>query len=68
MTSRQGIGLCRTEHMFFEDDRIQGDAPEMILTTTGTTRSRRLKTAPPYQRDDFMGIFKAMKVAPVTIA
>ena len=62
----EGIGLCRTEHMFFEGDRIKA-MREMILSTTKDDRIKALDKLLPYQRDDFMGIFKAMKGMPVTI-
>ncbi|MGH7242249.1 MAG: pyruvate, phosphate dikinase [Phycisphaerales bacterium] len=62
----EGIGLCRTEHMFFEGDRIKA-MREMILSTTKDDRIKALEKLLPYQRDDFMGIFKAMKGMPVTI-
>ena len=62
----QGIGLCRTEHMFFEGDRIVA-MREMILAETVGTREAALEKLLPYQRDDFIGIFEAMKGLPVTI-
>ncbi|MHC5001508.1 MAG: pyruvate, phosphate dikinase [Planctomycetota bacterium] len=62
----QGIGLCRTEHMFFEGDRIIA-MREMILAETVEQRTKALKKLLPYQRRDFAGIFKAMKGLPVTI-
>jgi len=62
----EGIGLCRTEHMFFEGDRIKS-MREMILAETTEARVKALDKLLPYQRDDFMGIFKAMKGMPVTI-
>ncbi|MBI1373883.1 MAG: pyruvate, phosphate dikinase [Phycisphaera sp.] len=62
----QGIGLCRTEHMFFEGDRITA-MREMILADTLPAREKALKKLLPYQRKDFEGIFKAMKGLPVTI-
>jgi len=62
----QGIGLCRTEHMFFEGDRITA-MREMILAETQTDREKALKKLLPYQRDDFVGIFTAMKGLPVTV-
>jgi pyruvate,orthophosphate dikinase len=62
----EGIGLCRTEHMFFEGDRIKA-MREMILATNKDDRVKALAKLLPYQRDDFMGIFKAMKGLPVTI-
>jgi pyruvate,orthophosphate dikinase len=62
----QGIGLCRTEHMFFEGDRIQA-MRAMILATTTKDRRAALKKLLPLQRKDFIGIFKAMDGLPVTI-
>ena len=61
-----GIGLCRTEHMFFEGDRIYA-MREMILAETKEARVEALKKLLPLQRDDFAGIFRAMKGYPVTI-
>jgi pyruvate,orthophosphate dikinase len=62
----QGIGLCRTEHMFFGPDRI---APmrEMILADDEKGRKKALRKLLPLQRNDFIGIFKAMDGLPVTI-
>jgi pyruvate, orthophosphate dikinase len=62
----EGIGLCRTEHMFFEGDRIMA-MREMILAENEEDRRAALKKLLPYQRKDFEGIFKAMKGLPVTI-
>ncbi len=62
----EGIGLTRTEHMFFEGDRIKA-MREMILSETIEAREKALAKLLPYQRDDFVGIFKAMKGLPVTI-
>ncbi|MBN1408114.1 MAG: pyruvate, phosphate dikinase [Calditrichaceae bacterium] len=62
----QGIGLCRTEHMFFEGDRIIA-VREMILSNDEDGRRKALEKLLPYQRDDFYGIFKAMHDLPVTI-
>ena len=62
----QGIGLCRTEHMFFEGDRITA-MREMILSETEKDRRKALKKLLPFQRKDFEGIFTAMKGLPVTI-
>jgi pyruvate,orthophosphate dikinase len=62
----QGIGLCRTEHMFFEGDRIR-DMRAMILATSEKERRLALKDLLPLQRKDFIGIFKAMNGLPVTI-
>ncbi len=61
-----GIGLCRTEHMFFEGDRIDA-MREMILAETVEARKAALAKILPYQRDDFAGIFRALKGYPVTI-
>ena len=54
----QGIGLCRTEHMFFEEDRITA-MREMILAEDEVARRKALKKLLPIQRKDFEGIFKA---------
>jgi len=62
----EGIGLCRTEHMFFEGERIKA-MREMILADNTEDRRKALDVLMPFQRDDFMGIFKAMKGLPVTI-
>lgn len=62
----QGIGLCRTEHMFFEPDRII-HMRAMILAETEKDRKAALKKLLPYQRKDFEGIFKAMNGLPVTV-
>ena len=62
----QGIGLCRTEHMFFEGDRIKA-VREMILASDEAGRRKALDKLLPYQRDDFYGIFKAMHDLPVTV-
>ncbi|MGI9458152.1 MAG: pyruvate, phosphate dikinase, partial [Aeoliella sp.] len=62
----QGIGLCRTEHMFFEGERIMA-MREMILAESETARKAALKKLLPLQRKDFVGIFTAMKGMPVTI-
>jgi pyruvate,orthophosphate dikinase len=62
----EGIGLCRTEHMFFEGDRIDA-MREMILAGTRDERARALAKLLPYQRDDFIGIFTALKGLPATI-
>ena len=62
----EGIGLCRTEHMFFEGDRIIA-MREMILSENKADREAALKKLLPYQRKDFEGIFKAMNTLPVTI-
>jgi pyruvate,orthophosphate dikinase len=62
----EGIGLCRTEHMFFGEDKIDA-VREMILADSGAERERALKKILPLQRADFEGIFKAMEDRPVTI-
>jgi pyruvate,orthophosphate dikinase len=62
----QGIGLCRTEHMFFEGDRIDA-MREMILAGTKDERARALAKLLPYQREDFIGIFDALDGLPATI-
>ncbi len=62
----EGIGLCRTEHMFFEGDRIKA-VREMILADNEAGRRKALDKLLPYQRDDFYGIFKAMHDLPVTV-
>ncbi|TES92304.1 MAG: pyruvate, phosphate dikinase [Desulfobacteraceae bacterium] len=62
----EGIGLCRTEHMFFEGDRIIA-VREMILADDEAGRRKALDKLLPYQREDFYGIFKAMHDLPVTI-
>jgi pyruvate,orthophosphate dikinase len=62
----QGIGLTRTEHMFFEGDRIDA-VREMILAETVEARRKALAKLLPYQREDFTGIFKALKGLPATI-
>jgi pyruvate,orthophosphate dikinase len=61
-----GIGLTRTEHMFFEGDRIDA-MREMILADTIGGREAALAKLLPYQREDFLGIFKALKGYPATI-
>ena len=62
----QGIGLCRTEHMFFEGERILA-MREMILAHNEKDRRAALKKLLPFQRKDFVGIFTAMKGFPVTV-
>jgi len=62
----EGIGLCRTEHMFFEGDRIQA-MREMIVARDESGRRRALAKLLPMQRADFEGIFEAMDGLPVTI-
>jgi len=62
----QGIGLCRTEHMFMQQDRLP-IVQEMILSHTAHERAAALEQLLPFQRDDFTGILEAMKGLPVTI-
>ena len=62
----QGIGLCRTEHMFFEGDRIAA-IREMICSDTVEQRERALAKLLPMQQGDFEGIYEAMEGCPVTI-
>jgi pyruvate,orthophosphate dikinase len=61
-----GIGLCRTEHMFFEGNRIDA-MREMILADNLEDRKKALAKLLPYQRDDFIGIFRTLKGLPATI-
>jgi len=61
-----GIGLCRTEHMFFEGQRIDA-MREMILAESVEDRKKALAKLLPYQREDFVGIFKALNGYPATI-
>jgi pyruvate,orthophosphate dikinase len=62
----EGIGLCRTEHMFFGEGKI-GPMREMIVAETEDARRKALDKLLPLQREDFAGIFRAMKGRPVTI-
>lgn len=62
----QGIGLCRTEHMFFEGDRIKA-MREMIVAKTTEARRKALAKLLPYQQSDFEGIFDVMEELPVVI-
>jgi pyruvate,orthophosphate dikinase len=62
----EGIGLCRTEHMFFEGERILA-MREMIVAEDEESRRAALAKLLPFQRDDFIGIFTAMKGLPVTV-
>ncbi|MBX2974538.1 MAG: pyruvate, phosphate dikinase [Ignavibacteriaceae bacterium] len=62
----QGIGLCRTEHMFFGESKIL-PMRKMILSDSVEARKSALAELLPYQREDFKGIFKAMKGYPVTV-
>lgn len=61
-----GIGLCRTEHMFFEGDKIKA-MREMILAEDAGGRKKALEKILPYQKEDFKGIFRAMDGCPVTV-
>lgn len=62
----EGIGLCRTEHMFFNEDRIPS-VRRMILSNSKEQREKYLAELLPMQREDFIGIYKAMKNLPVTV-
>ena len=62
----QGVGLCRTEHMFFAEERIPA-VREMIVASTLEQRKAALAKILPMQREDFIGIYKALKGYPVTI-
>ena len=62
----EGIGLCRTEHMFFETDRIKA-VREMILASSQEEREKALDKILPMQRQDFIELFEAMQGFPVTI-
>ena len=62
----QGIGLCRTEHMFFEEERLPV-VQQMILASSSTERQAALDKLLPIQRDDFAGILRAMDGLPVVI-
>ncbi len=62
----EGIGLCRTEHMFFDEERILS-VREMILSKTKEDRSKALEKLLPHQRKDFSEIFKIMNGLPVTV-
>ena len=61
-----GIGLCRTEHMFFEGEKIKA-MREMILAENQDGRRKALEKILPYQQEDFEGIFEAMEGCPVTV-
>ena len=61
-----GIGLCRTEHMFFESEKIKA-MREMILSETAEGREKALAKILPYQKADFLGIFRAMDGCPVNV-
>ena len=62
----EGIGLCRTEHMFFDPERIEAFR-EMICSDTVEEREKALEKIEPYQQDDFRQLFEAMEGNPVTI-
>ncbi len=62
----EGIGLCRTEHMFFDEERILS-VREMILSKTPEDRAKALKKLLPHQKKDFIKIFKIMNGLPVTV-
>jgi pyruvate,orthophosphate dikinase len=62
----EGIGLCRTEHMFFEEERIEA-MREMILADDSRGRATALAKLLPFQREDFIGLFREMRGLPVTI-
>ncbi|AUX26147.1 pyruvate phosphate dikinase [Sorangium cellulosum] len=62
----EGIGLCRTEHMFFDEERIEA-VREMILAPDEAGRRRALAKLLPFQRGDFVGVFREMAGLPVTI-
>jgi len=62
----EGIGLCRTEHMFFEGERIV-DVRRMIMSDNETERRKALEKLLPYQKEDFKGIYEALNGDPVTV-
>jgi pyruvate,orthophosphate dikinase len=62
----EGIGLCRTEHMFFDEERILS-VREMILSKTTEDRSKALAKLLPHQKEDFIELFKIMNGLPVTV-
>ena len=62
----EGIGLCRTEHMFFDEDRIM-PMREMIVAKTEEERRKALNKLLPMQRGDFKGMYEALEGRPVTI-
>ena len=62
----EGIGLCRTEHMFFDEERILS-VREMILSKTKEDRAKALEKLLPHQKNDFIEIFKIMQGLPVTV-
>ncbi|RIK65935.1 MAG: pyruvate, phosphate dikinase [Planctomycetota bacterium] len=63
----EGIGLCRTEHMFFDTEERRLAIQEMIVAESETQRRKALERLLPFQRQDFIGIFEAMGGRPVTI-
>ncbi len=63
----EGIGLCRTEHMFFDTDVRRTAIQRMIIAEDAATRRKALAELLPFQRADFIGIFRAMAGKPVTI-
>jgi pyruvate,orthophosphate dikinase len=63
----EGVGLCRTEHMFFDTEERRLAIQEMIVAETAEARKKALAKLLPFQRDDFRGIFEAMEGRPVTI-
>ncbi len=63
----EGIGLCRTEHMFFETEERRLAMQEMIVADSAEERRRALDKLQPFQKQDFIGIFQAMNGKPVTI-
>ncbi len=62
----EGIGLCRTEHMFFAEDRLP-HMQAMILATDEASRRKALEKLLPMQQSDFKGLFEAMEGHPVTV-
>ena len=62
----EGIGLCRTEHMFFQTERLP-IVQRMILAEEEAVRQEALNALLPYQREDFAGLFRAMSGLPVII-
>jgi len=65
-SSAEGIGLCRTEHMFFAEDRLPF-MQEMIVATDVEARKKALSKLLPFQKDDFKGLFREMKGYGVTV-
>lgn len=62
----EGIGLCRTEHMFFEETRIQA-VREMIVATETADREKALDKIEPYQKQDFVDLFKILEGKPMIV-